>query len=125
MTSKTETTSIPEIDFDSWTPEQEEAALKQIAQASKCKYAIGDNHFHGRFPDGTIINLPLSISLEDVNEISEGDVASVDQFTRLIEKIAGKEDAEKFLAQPTPSMIDMANKYFEIFQKLNQLVLEK
>ena len=43
MTSKTETTSIPEIDFDSWTPEQEEAALKQIAQASKCKYAIGDN----------------------------------------------------------------------------------
>ena len=32
---------------------------------------------------------------------------------------------EKFLAQPTPSMIDMANKYFEIFQKLNQLVLEK
>ena len=31
MTSKTETTSIPEIDFDSWTPEQEEAALKQIA----------------------------------------------------------------------------------------------
>ena len=111
MTSKTETTSIPEIDFDSWTPEQEEAALKQIAQASKCKYAIGDNHFYGRFPDGTIINLPLSISLEDVNE--------------LIEKIAGKEDAEKFLAQPTPSMIDMANKYFEIFQKLNQLVLEK
>ena len=122
MTSKTEITSIPEIDFDSWTPEQEEAALKQIAQASKCKYAIGDNHFYGRFPDGTIINLPLSISLEDVNE---GDVASVDQFTRLIEKIAGKEDAEKFLAQPTPSMIDMANKYFEIFQKLNQLVLEK
>lgn len=116
MTSKTETTSIPEIDFDSWTPEQEEAALKQIAQAAKCKYAIGDNHFYGRFPDGTIINLPLSISLEDVNEISEGDVASVDQFTRLIEKIAGKEDAEKFLAQPTPSMIDMANKYFEIFQ---------
>ena len=46
MTSKTETTSIPEIDFDSWTPEQEEAALKQIAQASKCKYAIGDNHFY-------------------------------------------------------------------------------
>lgn len=86
MTSKTETTSIPEIDFDSWTPEQEEAALKQIAQAAKCKYAIGDNHFYGRFPDGTIINLPLSISLEDVNEISEGDVASVDQFTRLIEK---------------------------------------
>lgn len=125
MTSKTETTSIPEINFDSWTPEQEEAALKQIAQAAKCKYAIGDNHFYGRFPDGTIINLPLSISLEDVNEISEGDVASVDQFTRLIEKIAGKEDAEKFLAQPTPSMIDMANKYFEIFQKLNQLVLEK
>lgn len=50
MTSKTETTSIPEIDFDSWTPEQEEAALKQIAQAAKCKYAIGDNHFYGRSP---------------------------------------------------------------------------
>ena len=119
------TNTLPDIDFDDWTSEQEEAALKQLAQAAKCKYAIGDNHFYGKFPDGTIISMPLNLSLDDVNDITEGDVSSVDQFTRLIEKIAGKDDAKKFLAQPTPSMIDMANKYFETFQKLNQLVLEK
>ena len=119
------TNTIPDIDFDDWTSEQEEAALNQLAQAAKCKYAIGDNHFYGKFPDGTIISMPLNLSLDDVNDITEGDVSSVDQFTRLIEKIAGKDDAKKFLAQPTPSMIDMANKYFETFQKLNQLVLEK
>ena len=81
--------TIPDIDFDDWTSEQEEAALKQLAQAAKCKYAIGDNHFYGKFPDGTIISMPLNLSLDDVNDITEGDVSSVDQFTRLIEKIAG------------------------------------
>ena len=91
------TNTIPDIDFDDWTSEQEEAALKQLAQAAKCKYAIGDNHFYGKFPDGTIISMPLNLSLDDVNDITEGDVSSVDQFTRLIEKIAGKDDAKKFL----------------------------
>ena len=81
------TNTIPDIDFDDWTSEQEEAALKQLAQAAKCKYAIGDNHFYGKFPDGTIISMPLNLSLDDVNDITEGDVSSVDQFTRLIENL--------------------------------------
>ena len=101
-----------DIDFDNWDDKKEEAALKEIAAAAKCKYAIGDQHFYGRFPDGTVLSMPLDISLEDVNEISQDDVASADQV-------------ETFISQPTPSMIDMANKYFETFQKINQLVLEK
>ena len=31
------TNTIPDIDFDDWTSEQEEAALKQLAQAAKSK----------------------------------------------------------------------------------------
>ena len=114
-----------DIDFDNWDDKKEEAALKEIAAAAKCKYAIGYQHFYGRFPDGTVLSMPLDISLEDVNEISQDDVASVDQFIRLLEKITGPDQVETFISQPTPSMIDMANKYFETFQKINQLVLEK
>ena len=37
---------------------------------------IRHNHFYGKFPDGIIISMPLNLSLDDVNDITEGDVSA-------------------------------------------------
>lgn len=120
MTAKQDANQIDDSLFDSFDDTQADTAIHAIAQSSTVKRIIveQDKSFIGRFSDGTRIRIPLRISLDMVNKISEKSDDPVDQLTTLIEGIAGKDEAAKFTAAPVNEAAAMARLYFDDLQKL-------
>lgn len=104
-------------DFDNWTAEDEEAALAEVREAIQVKYVIVENSFVGRFPDGTEMKLPFSVSIDDIEAVVAAGT-EVDGLKILFERIAGTEAADTFASQPLPSATDFAAKYFGLFRKI-------
>lgn len=115
-TTKTQTAPAEEYDFDSWTEEDEENAL--AALAPEIKHIIVERSFVGRFRDGTIIKLPLDISLDDIDVLSENHDNPVDQIKALLTKIGGDDAAKQFTRQNMADAIAMASKFFAVFARI-------
>lgn len=117
-TNKTQTATAPveEYDFDSWTEDDEEKAL--AALAPDVKHIIVERSFVGRFRDGTIIKLPLDISLDDIDVLSESHDNPVDQIKALLAQIGGDDAAKEFTRQNMADAIAMATKFFNVFARI-------
>jgi hypothetical protein len=120
-TSKTKTEPAPEYDFDSWTEEDENKAL--AALVPDVKYIIVEKNFIGRFPDGTIVKMPLSISLDDVDALQAGSGNPVDQFKALLARVAGEDVAKEFSSHDLAETVFMAEKFFTVFSRISQAAL--
>lgn len=107
--------AVEKYDFDAWSEADEEKAL--AALAPEIKYIIVEKNFIGRFSDGTIVKLPLSITLDDIDALTEKTENPVDQVKVLLERIGGKDAVSEFTKQNMADTIAMAGKFFSIFSR--------
>ena len=107
---------VVEYDFDSWTEEAETKAL--AALAPDIKHIIVEKDFIGRFEDGTIVKLPLSLSVDEVDALTEKTENPVDQVKVLLEQLGGKDAVAEFTRQNMTETIAMANKFFTVFARI-------
>jgi hypothetical protein len=120
-TIKTAEPAAPEYDFDSWTEEDEQKAI--AALVPDVRYIIVEGDFIGRFVDGTTVRMTLSISLDDVNELTADSADPVDQLTALLRKLAGDAAAAEFTSHNLAETIVMAEKFFKVFTRISQASL--
>lgn len=125
MAARTTTkTAVPEpevFDFDNWSEDDEQKAL--VALIPDIKYIIVEKNFVGRFPDGVIVKMPLSISLDDVNALQEESGNPVDQFNTLLERVGGKEVAAEFSSHDLTETMMMSEKFFSVFSRISSASL--
>lgn len=114
MTAR-KTAQEPEYDFDNF---DEEAALARLRAETQVRYIVVERDFVAKFPDGKIIRIPLRLSLDQVNKLSEEFDNPLDQVTSLLEQIGGGSAAAELKAQDLLSAVDFATKYFDVLQKV-------
>ena len=118
-TSKTaKPAEVVEYDFDSWTEETEKQAL--AALAPDVKYIIVEGAFVGRFSDGSIIKLPLSISIDDIDKMTENTPSPVDQIKNLLRDVAGDDAVNEFTKHNMTEAVVLAEKFFTVFTRVAQ-----
>ena len=123
-TSKT-TTSAPaadakveEYDFDNWDQDAEDAALSAL---NDVKHIIVEGSFVGRFADGTIVKIPLSLSLSMVDELQADFTSQIDQFKNLLRTFGGDELVEHLEKQNLIPVAIMTEKYFRCLGRAQEL----
>lgn len=106
----------PEYDFDNWSEEDEAKAI--AALAPEIKHIIVEGNFLGRFEDGTIVRLPLSITLNELDALTEKTDNPVDQVKVLLEQMGGKDALAEFTRHNMTETIAMANRFFTVFARI-------
>ena len=107
---------VIEYDFDSWAEDNETKAL--AALAPKIQHIIVEKDFIGRFEDGTIVKLPLSLSVDEVDALTEKTENPVDQVKVLLEQLGGRDAVADFTRQNMTETIAMANRFFTVFARI-------
>ncbi|PRI10917.1 hypothetical protein [Leucobacter massiliensis] len=107
---------VVEYDFDSWSEEAEEKAIASLAPV--VQHIIVGKDFIGRFEDGTIVKLPLSITLDEIDELTEKTGNPVDQVKVLLEQIGGKDAVREFTRHNMTETIAMAERFFKVFARI-------
>lgn len=106
----------PEYDFDNWSEDDEKKAL--AALIPDIKHIIVEKSFVGRFPDGAIVKMPLSISLDDVDALQAESGNPVDQFKALLTRVGGKDVAAEFSRHDLAETVLMSERFFTIFSRI-------
>lgn len=110
-----------EYDFEGWTEDDEKAAI--AALAPEVRYIIVEKTFVGRFADGAIVKMPLSISLDDIDQLQAESESPVDQFKALLTKIGGESAARAFSSHDLAETVVMSERFFKIFSRIAQASL--
>jgi hypothetical protein len=118
MASTKTATSVEEYDFDNWSEEAEEAALRAL---NDVKYVIVEGTFVGRFSDGTIVKIPLSLKLGMIDELQEKFASPVDQFRHLLRTFAGDDVADGLAERSLIPVAIMTEKYFRCLGRAQEL----
>jgi hypothetical protein len=105
-------------DFDNWTEEDEAKAI--LAAVPDVRHIVVERRFIGRFADGDIVEVPLTLSLDDVDELQADYPTPVDQFKAILRTLGGDEAAAKFTAHDLIETAIMAEKYFRTLGKVQQ-----
>jgi hypothetical protein len=112
--------------FDAWDDAAEEAAIAEAAQALDVKHIIIEGRiFAGRFPDGTIVRAPLSISVDDLDALTAEHDNPVDQVKALLVRIGDEESAKTLGGQNLASVVIFADKFFGAFREIAQASMGK
>ena len=112
--------------FDSWNEEKEQAAIAAAAAAADVKHIIiGGNIFAGRFPDGTIVQGPLTFSVADLEAVTTEADNPVDQLKALFRRIGSEESADELDGQNLSSVVIYAEKFFSTFSRIAEVALGK
>ena len=116
MATRKPTAPVEEYDFDSWTDEDEEKALAAIRP--DIRHIIVERNFIGRFEDGSIVKLPLTISLDDIDRLSSEFASPVDQVKALLDTMGGDDAVREFSRHDLTETIMMADRFFTIFGRI-------
>lgn len=106
-------------DFDAWDEAAEQAQLELAAGAVDVRYILVEGKkFVAKFPTGDIIEVPLVVTLADIEKITSATDDQIEQMKALLE-LFGDDDAVTLLeAQNLPAVVIFAEKYFRVFQKI-------
>jgi len=115
-TTKTAAAEVEEYDFDSWTEDDETKAIEAIRP--DVRYVIVERTFVGRFGDGEIVKLPLSISLNDIDRLSAEFPNPVDQVKELLRTMGGDAALEVFTSHDLAETMVLAEKFFSVFSRI-------
>lgn len=116
MATTKKKTEVVEYDFESWTEDSETQAI--AALVPKVQHIIVEKDFIGRFEDGTIVKLPLSLSVDEIDALTEKTENPVDQVKVLLEQLGGKDAVAEFTRQNMTETIAMANRFFAVFARI-------
>lgn len=110
--------SAEEYDFDNWDQEREDDALRAL---NDVRHIIVEGNFVGRFADGTIVKIPLSLSLDMVNELQRDFDTPVDQFKHLLTTFAGEDVAAELDKRSIIPVGIMTEKFFRALGRAQEL----
>jgi hypothetical protein len=112
--------------FDTWDEAKEEAAIAEAAEAMDVKYIIIEGRiFAGRFPDGTVVKAPLTVTLDQIDAVSQVSDSEVDQVKELFKMIGDDEAVAAFEKQNIASTIIYAVKFFDALKRVTNSALGK
>lgn len=112
----TDTVALEEYDFDSWSEDDETKAIEALKP--EVRYIIVEKTFVGRFDDGEIVQLPLSISLDDIDRLEAEHPSPVDQVKELLRTLGGDEALKVFVSHDLAATMVMAEKFFKVFSRI-------
>ena len=116
MAARATKPAFTDADFDNWTDADEEKAI--AALAPDIKHIIVEKTFVGRFEDGVIVQLPLNISLDDLDALSESTENPVDQVKSMLRTIGGDDAVREFSAHNFTETLAMTTRFFDVFQRV-------
>lgn len=108
----------PAYDFDSWSEEDEQKAI--LAAVPDVRHIIVERRFIGRLSDGSIVEVPLTLSLDEVDELQSDGAAPVDQFKAILRKVSGDDAANDFGSRDLVEGAILAEKFFRTLQRVQQ-----
>lgn len=112
--------------FDNWDEAQEEAAIAVAAVAAGVKHVIIEGRiFAGRFPDGTVVQAPLTFSVSDLEAITADHDNPVDQLKALFVRLGDDGSASVLESQNLASVVIYAEKFFATFSKIAEVAMGK
>lgn len=114
----TTTETAEDYDFDGWTQEKEDAALRRLIDV-KC--IIVEKSFVARFADGTILKIPLNLSMEMIDELEQKFTTPIEQFRHLLSTFMGEGVAEDLSRQNLVPVGVLVEKYFRALTRAQQL----
>ena len=109
---------VEEYDFDNWTQEAEDDALRKL---NDVKHIIVEQSFVGRFADGTIVKIPLSLSMATIDELQAEFASPVDQFRHLIKTFSGEEIAASLESRSLIPVAILTEKFFRCLSRAQEL----
>lgn len=109
---------VAEYDFDNWTQEDEDAALLRI---NDVKHIIVEDNFVGRFGDGTVVKIPLSLKLDLVDELQADFDTPIEQFRHLIRTFAGEDVATELNNRSMIPVAVLSEKFFRCLARAQEL----
>lgn len=116
--AKTTKTEDPGYDFDNWSEDDETKAI--LAAVPEVKHIIVERRFIGRLSDGTIVEVPLTLSLDEIDELQAEGAAPIDQFKSILKKVHGEQSAADFGKRDMVEGAILAEKYFRTLQRVQQ-----
>ena len=111
-------TEPDEYDFDNWSQEAEDDALRKL---NDVKHIIVEGSFVGRFADGTIVKIPLTLSLATIDELQKDFASPVDQFKHLLKTFAGEDVAADLDKRGIIPVAIMTEKFFRALGRAQEL----
>lgn len=112
------TAAAPQYDFDNWSEDAEEKAI--LAAVPQVQYIIVEKRFIGRLGDGTIIEVPLTLSLDFIDQLQADHSTPVDQFKAILIEIGGDAIAKDLGKRDMVEGAILAEKYFRVLQRVQQ-----
>lgn len=110
---------VEEFDFDSWDEAAEEAAIADVAALTNVLYIIVEGKtFVARFPDMRIIKVPLQVSLETIDKLSEIEGDELDQVKSLLSLLGQDDDLDYLKSANLISVTNFATKYFAVLERV-------
>lgn len=129
MTTKKTTDDAEVVDlsvFDTWTDEQEEAALAMAANAFQVRHVIKGDEAWFLAPRGVIYKLPLALTLKDYQRLSSVDNAeSIEGVRELLRTFMGDAAADKLDDEPAQVAINILLDYGELMTRTQGVPLGK
>lgn len=116
--SKTAAAAAPAYDFDNWSEDAEEKAI--AAAVPEVKYIIVEKRFIGRLGDGTITEVPLTLSFDFIDQLQADYSTPIDQFKAILTEIGGEAISDDFGKRDMVEGAILAEKYFRVLQRIQQ-----
>lgn len=108
----------PVYDFDAWDDDAEKKAIEALKPDVRYILVEKNKLFVGRFVDGTIVEIPLNLSVDDIDELEQVSGNPIDQLKHLLTKLGGAKVAKEFTSHDIAETMFLATKYFDILQRI-------
>lgn len=114
-------------DFDAWNEQDEAEAIAETAKQVKVRHIIKDNEYWALAPSGHIYKLPLFLSIENFDALSNAasDTESVEQIKRILAVFAGDEQARDLEKEPMQVAFNLLQDYGLMLSKSQGVELGK
>lgn len=114
-------------DFDAWNEQDEAEAIAETAKQVKVRHIIKNNEYWALAPSGHIYKLPLFLSIEDFDALSDAasDTESVEQIKRILAVFAGDEQARDLEKEPMQVAFNLLQDYGLMLSKSQGVELGK
>ncbi|GAA6121894.1 hypothetical protein BPY_00020 [Bifidobacterium psychraerophilum] len=112
------TTSPTVADFEEWNDELEEQALIAASKGFAVRHVLKDGCFWGLAPNGKIYKLPLALSIDDFERISNSatDSESIDGLKRLLTTFAPGQEKD-LSREPIQVVMNLLTEYGSVIAK--------
>jgi hypothetical protein len=117
-TPKTAEPTEVEYDFDNWDQDAEDKALLAL---NDVKYIIVEKTFVGRFSDGEIVKIPLTLSSSLIEELEQDFTSPMDQFKHLLRLFVGDEFADTLDQRSMIPVAILTEKFFRCIKRAQEL----